>query len=59
MSEWIRVEDRLPENDAPVIYWSEVLGVLGISCKFDFYSDGVTHWMPMPKPPKEASTNDP
>lgn len=53
VSEWISVKDRLPEDDSPVIYWSEILGDLGISCKSDFYSDCTTHWMPLPEAPKE------
>lgn len=52
-SGWISVKDRLPENDEPVVYWSTKLEDLGITCKPDFYIDGVTHWMPLPEPPKE------
>ena len=65
MSEWISVKDRLPENGY-VIAFAEIgceylIGVLdeaayvgdGICC----YGDGVmmmcvTHWMPLPEPPK-------
>lgn len=64
--EWISVKDRLPEN-GEVIAFAEtgceyLIGVLdeseyvgdGVCC----YGDGVmmmcvTHWMPLPEPPKE------
>ena len=70
MSEWISVNDRLPENYIPVIVYCQNFG--GII----FYdgqhiddgelvgweSDGdcgyptldVTHWMPLPEPPRAS-----
>ena len=74
MSEWISVEDRLPNRDCNVIvYAQKVRGgfikkerfiTTAVFCMpmihkhyFDFADNGtgiVTHWMPLPEPPKEA-----
>lgn len=61
MSNWISVEDRLPEKEIYILYYFDVTGV-GLG-KFDglntFYScmgwltGDVTHWQPLPEPPKE------
>lgn len=66
--EWISVEDRLPEDRSNVLvvaYWHERWGVymgwcaperaewsvhVGIGDRDDV---AVTHWMPLPEPPKE------
>jgi hypothetical protein len=64
VQEWISVKDRLPKNICPVLVALE-----GISTAFNgWYHDGkwwtagadtrpfiqkVTHWMPLPQPPKE------
>lgn len=37
--EWISVKDRLPENSNKVLT----------------YGDPITHWMPLPEPPKEEA----
>lgn len=53
---WIPVTERLPDAGKDVIIYSKIDGVC-----VDYY-DGdmfgywdVTHWMPMPKPPKEGA----
>ena len=68
MSEWISVEDGLPENDVEVLITDGDM-VLG-GCWLDwgchnglywnthneekFYAlSEVTHWMPLPEPPTE------
>ena len=64
MSEWISVKDRLPECGEVIAFSNQYEDYL-IGCLFEFecedvvcYSDGcemyhVTHWMPLPEPPKE------
>lgn len=64
MSEWISVEDRLPEGDCLVIveamerislsmhtagYHSNINIIGG---RFEFDMPPVTHWMPLPEPPQ-------
>lgn len=51
---WIPVSERLPEVGEEVVAYSSSRGVV-----VDYYDRGifgygdVTHWMPLPKPPKE------
>lgn len=65
MSEWISVKDRLPERGEVIAfsptYKEYMIGRLcessieGIYCRCDgceLYQ--VTHWMPLPEPPKEG-----
>ncbi len=78
MTEWISVEDRLPEEDdvffvlihddsdfvaIPEVSWWALDGIFtdtGKPCgayweiedEYKFYK--VTHWMPLPEPPKEV-----
>ena len=56
---WIPVEERLPDIGIEVLVYSEDDGVCvdyygGDS--FGYYD--VTHWMPLPEPPKEAINQD-
>nr|DAE22754.1 MAG TPA: Protein of unknown function (DUF551) [Siphoviridae sp. ct2hZ16] len=67
MSEWISVKDRLPEvrrivlaydaqtNDINFAFRERGSGNF-VDCNSDYYLNTITHWMPLPKPPKE--TND-
>ena len=63
--QWISVKDRLPEEDQEVLMYD---GIFILTClfwksrKLAFQwelSSGIicnpTHWMPLPKPPKEES----
>jgi Protein of unknown function (DUF551) len=67
MSEWISVKDRLPGNDAEKVLtysihgWGYYVGWLEtnmankrIWCRFTDYLPYVTHWQPLPEPPKET-----
>lgn len=64
-SEWISISERLPECHTKVIIYYNDNQSLGIYDELDewnvFYSNGlktenpankITHWMPLPEPPK-------
>lgn len=61
MSEWISVEERLPDEQVKVIcYFSEKSKVetswhvISLGFMFEGIFGKVSHWMPLPEPPKEA-----
>ena len=70
---WISVEDRLPEEIGPCLISYSVtgadnfpMGTIGWSFfnsakKFavqNGYAKDVTHWMPLPEPPKEIEEEE-
>lgn len=60
VQEWIPVTDRLPETDGYFLCWNDfhgcIVGHFWAKGKY-FISKAasVTHWMPLPEPPKEGS----
>ena len=49
VQEWISVEDRLPEDGEHILVrYSDDW----ICDEYSPVDDGVTHWMPLPRPPK-------
>ena len=57
-NEWISVEERLPENSANVLVCHEngyvTTNAWLIGCWwFKNERNPITHWMPLPEPPKE------
>jgi len=56
MSNWIRVEDRLPTAAGYYLAWNDIIKVILMPYwdkewiyKYDLSC--VTHWMPLPDPP--------
>ena len=61
VQEWISVKDRLPENDAYIDVTTDGVVIPAYWHNDRFYAftaigvatvGGVTHWMPLPQPPK-------
>ena len=59
MSEWISVDERLPEPLKSILVFGNGIRSCAIYDKGNFYPDfkalsgvEVTHWMPLPQPPK-------
>ena len=50
--EWISVEDRLPKSEFVLCTDGKYCFVNIIPDMEDVLEDGVTHWMPLPEPPK-------
>ena len=61
-SQWISVEDRLPEEAQFILIWgshttpwmSQFLEDQFIDVEDNDWVAGVTHWMPLPSPPQET-----
>lgn len=56
-SEWISVEERLPEKSGRYLVYGSFAGMpLICGAHYDKYNgfgdDDFTHWMPLPEPPK-------
>lgn len=64
MSDWISVNDRLPENHRSVLVSDNFGNVFDgiyyngknfiIRSSFGDSVNGVTHWMPLPEPPENT-----
>lgn len=55
---WISVDERLPEDDHTVLVWShrnskEYFNVYDHGKWVIMETEDITHWMPLPEPPKE------
>ena len=62
--QWISVKDRMPEPKKDVLVYSEIehphkirVDFLKVSGQW-FNSFHVTHWMPLPEPPKEQTERE-
>ena len=66
--EWIKCSDRLPEKETMVLTYSPETnlrwGMIAFHGAWEVAIEGmetvsgITHWMPLPQPPKEESDND-
>lgn len=67
MSEWISVKGRLPDYNDEFLVYTENAKML--VCEYlpyanewwdcdAFVINNITHWMPLPDPPKEGSETD-
>lgn len=63
-NEWISVKERLPEDDVDVLTrratGMSVESHCGFGWLYDEYNGRwvVTHWMPLPEPPKEGADHE-
>ena len=63
MPKWISVEDDIPTDDRDVLAWVYNEGITiawfdGYTGEWQVYGSyygDVTHWMPLPEPPKEVN----
>ena len=63
---WIPVEERLPkENEEVLAYNAENEEVIACDyhhkmfhCWPETFGKSITHWMPMPQPPRKEANND-
>lgn len=61
MSEWIKVEDRLPESEGSYLCCFRETGVIqviyddaGERYGKHFMPFNISHWMPLPEPPEDT-----
>ena len=60
VNEWISVEERLPEKNSAVIVCTRTENVFQALYRYDGWdlleaiAAKITHWMPLPQPPKEV-----
>ena len=58
MTDWISVKDRLPVKDGDYLVYAPAMGtmikVLHIIRPQEGFISYVTHWQPLPEPPKEV-----
>lgn len=60
-TDWIKVTDRMPEDDEDVLVYDDMYGVEVASHASDYgwlhceygYLENVTHWMPLVLPEKD------
>ena len=55
MAEWISVKERLPEDGKYVLAYSADDDFMKVEARHHFGVFQITHWMPLPEPPKEAN----
>lgn len=51
LNDWISVDDRLPEKQGSFLVYDKCDNRIHLDCLPLYYE--VTHWQPLPQPPKE------
>lgn len=59
--DWISVDERMPEDHRRVLFVGSFVGVVvgtyvagcawSTDCSFEYHTNNITHWMPLPPPP--------
>ena len=69
-NEWVSVEERLPEGHAQVLMWSAKWNIAEAGSYYNkhfwvyseigdgYIAENITHWIPLPAPPKRRSDNE-
>lgn len=55
MDNWISVKDRLPEYGRYVLVYSADDDFMTVEARHHFGLFQITHWMPLPEPPREVN----
>lgn len=66
MSEWISAEDRLPDDDGWYLVYKFKQVSVAEWCESCWYNErdlpiddvAISHWMPLPEPPKDGGEVD-
>ncbi len=58
--QWISVKDRLPEKNGNYLVCTKAMSVFTThywtdETRWSHYTNHITHWMPLPDPPKEVT----
>lgn len=56
MDNWISVEDRLPQTAGDVLAYDGQCWVASYSDCDGWHPKGMTHWQPLPEPPRSQAT---